>query len=61
MIVTQIAFTIFVLAAVVTFVAAQYVDHRDRDFKWVDYLGVGAMAIAAISWVVALLALVWGL
>jgi len=61
MIVTQIAFTIFVLAAVVTFVAAQYVDHRDRDLKWVDYLGVGAMGIAFISWVVTLLALVWGL
>ncbi len=61
MIVTQIAFTIFVLAAVVTFVAAQYVDHQDRDFKWVDYLGAGAMGIAFISWVVTLLALVWGL
>lgn len=61
MIVTQIAFTIFVLVAVVTFVAAQYVDHRDRDFKWVDYLGAGAMGIAFISWVVTLLALVWGL
>jgi hypothetical protein len=57
MIVTQIAFTIFVLAAVVTFVAAQYVDHRDRDFKWVDYLGTGAMGIAFISWIV----MVWGL
>jgi len=61
MIVTQIAFTIFVLAAVVTFVAAQYGDHRDRDFKWVDYLGAGAMGIAFISWIVTLLALVWGL
>ena len=61
MIVTQIAFTIFVLAAVVTFVAAQYVDHRDRDFKWVDYLGPGAMGIAFISWIVTLLAMVWGL
>jgi hypothetical protein len=61
MIVTQIAFTIFVLAAVVTFVAAQYVDHRDRDFKWVDYLGTGAMGIAFISWIVTLLAMVWGL
>lgn len=61
MIVTQIAFTIFVLAAVVTFVAAQYVDHRDRDFKWVDYLGAGAMGITFISWIVTLLALVWGL
>jgi len=61
MIVTQIAFTIFVLAAVVTFVAAQYVDHRDRDFKWVDYLGAGAMGIAFISWIVTLLAMVWGL
>ncbi len=61
MIVTQIAFTIFVLAAVVTFVAAQYVDHRDRDFKWVDYLGTGAMGIAFISWIVTLLAMVWSL
>ena len=61
MIVTQIAFTIFVLAAVVTFVAAQYVDHRDRDFKWIDYVGAGAMAITAISCVVTALSWVWGL
>jgi len=61
MIVTQIAFTIFVLAAVVTFVAAQYVDHRDRDFKWVDYLGAGAMGITAISCVITVLSWAWGI
>lgn len=61
MIVTQIAFTIFVLAAVVTFVAAQYVDHRDRDLKWVDYLGVGAMGIAFISCVITVLSWTWGI
>jgi len=61
MIVTQIAFTIFVLAAVVTFVAAQYVDHRDRDFKWIDYVGAGAMGITFISCVITVLSWTWGI
>ena len=59
MIVTQISVTVFIISAVITFVAAQYVDFAKR-FNWVDYLGSAAMAVMAISGVVAVLALVWG-
>ena len=51
--------TVFIISAVVTFIAAQYVDFEKR-FNWVDYLGSAAMAVMAISGVVAVLALVWG-
>lgn len=61
MIVTQIAFTIFVLAAVVTFVAAQYVDHKEREFKWIDYVGAGAMTISAVSCIITVLSWTWGI
>lgn len=59
MIVAQISMTVFIISAVVTFVAAQYVNFEKR-FNWVDYLGSAAMAVMAISGVAAVLALVWG-
>lgn len=61
MIVTQITATFAIIAAALAVVAAQYVDHRDRDFSWIDYLGAGAMALSAISFLISLLAFVWGL
>jgi hypothetical protein len=60
MIVAQITTTIFVISIVVCFVAAQYVDHRDREFSWIDYVGAGAMAISIISGILAVLAMIWG-
>ena len=61
MILTQVACTITILAAVVAVVAAQYVDHYTREYNWIDYLGATAMHITIISGVVSILAFIWGL
>ena len=61
MLITQTAATVAILAAVIAVVAAQYVDHRDREFSWIDYVGAAAMTISAISFLVSILAFIWGL
>lgn len=61
MILTQIACTITILAAVIAVVAAQYIDHYSREYTWIDYLGATAMHATIISGVVSILAFIWGL
>lgn len=61
MIVTQISATLFILAAVISFVAAQYVDFDNRKFSMIDYIGATAMTVSLISGVVSFLAWIWGL
>lgn len=61
MLLTQTAATVAILAAVIAVVAAQYVDHRDREFSWIDYVGAAAMSISAISVLVSILAWIWGI
>ncbi len=60
MLITQTAATIAILAAVIAVVAAQYVDYDTREYTWVDYVGVAAVHISAISVLVSMLAWLWG-
>jgi hypothetical protein len=60
MIVTQIAATVFGLSAIVTFVAAMLVDF-EKNSNWVDYVGMAAMAISAVSLLVSIFAFIWSL
>ena len=61
MIVTQVACTIAILAAVIAVVAAQYVDYDTREYTWVDYVGIAAVHISAVNVIVSILAFIWGL
>lgn len=61
MILTQIACTVTILAAVIAVVAAQYIEPYTREYNWIDYLGATAMHLTIISGVVSILAFIWGI
>ena len=58
---TQIFAAFFIVAAIVSFVAAQYVDFENRKFSWVDYVGAVAMTISLCSGILSVISWIWSI